>query len=275
MAQFRKAVITIKGLALIQKTQMRNIKLEFSKIVTGAGEYTETEELGNLAGLKDPKQEFPFSSVSVMDEQTVKLVSVLSNADLTKPYYMREIGVFAVDPDEGDILYSLAVAYPGKADYLPAFDGTVPVTIGIDTYQSVTNAENVSIRADPGAYASAQDLDEVKGKLKLIEKQLTTLSRGAVKVGPKETELNLGDTLFVVDNMVPQSFMAAAYSNIVFSDNAPNTEYWAETRADGSDEGPGGAGEDPQNIIITNGKLAVSQEQDVPADAAFLAKINS
>ena len=166
MSQFRKAVITQKGLALLQKTQMQNIKLEFSKIVSGSGSYTEDEVLDGATALKQQMQEFPISSVTVVDPQTIKLVSVISNEGLQSAYYIREIGVFATDPDEGEILYSLAVAYPDKADYMPAYDGAAPVTIGLDTYQAVSNSENVTIRADTGAYASADELKAVADKLK-------------------------------------------------------------------------------------------------------------
>lgn len=159
MAQFCKAVITQKGLALIQKAQMQNIKIEFSKITTGAGEYTEDEELGNLVELKAPKQEVPISSVSVIDPQTVKLVSVLSNDGLQQPYYMREIGVYAHDPDVGEILYSLTVAYADKADYIPAYDSSMPVSFEMNIYQKVANSENTVIRADTGAYAPASGLE--------------------------------------------------------------------------------------------------------------------
>lgn len=271
MAQFRKAVITQAGLALIQKTQLQNIKLEFTKIVTGAGEYTETEELGNLAGLKQPMQEFPFSSLETVDTQTIKLVSVLSNENLQQAYYMREIGVFASDPDEGEILYSLTVAYPGKADYLPAYDGTAPVTIGLDTYQSVSDSENVEIRADPGAYASAKELKELKETIEQLTSKVGTLTRGAVKVGTIDTAMELGDTLFVVDDMLQQGLEAVAYSNMVFGASAPSSvRYWADT---GEETATNTSDTEDISVSITSGKLAVSQEE--PDDAAFFAKIES
>lgn len=159
MALFRKNVITRKGVALLQKTQMQSIKLEFTRIATGSGQYGEDELLDEAVGLKTLMQQFSISSVTVVDTQTVKLAAVISNLELIQPYYMGEIGVFAIDPDEGEILYSLAVAYPGKADYFPAYDGSTPVSIGLDTYLVVSNTGNVTIRADPGAYASAKDLN--------------------------------------------------------------------------------------------------------------------
>lgn len=88
-----------------------------------------------------------------------------------------------------------------------------------------------------------------------------------IKIGPADTPLNTGDTLFVVDEIEEETFKAAAFNNVIFSTDPPtNGEYWAGTEA-------------PQSRIneavsITNGKLAVSEEQNAPNDAAFLAKIN-
>lgn len=172
MAQFRKAVVTEKGLALILKTQIQSIKLEFSKIVTGSGEYAEDETLNDVAALKQPMQEFGISSVDMVDPKTVKLTTALTNEGLEKAYFMREIGLYAVDPDEGDILYSLSVAYPGKADYLPEYQGGMPVNIYLDTYQSVSDSENVIIRAEAGTYALAQDFNDLKHRVDTMQEAI-------------------------------------------------------------------------------------------------------
>lgn len=270
MAQFRKAVITEKGLALIQKTQIQEIQLEFTKIATGAGEYTETEELREATGLKDKRQEFDISSFSVKDPKTVKMSAAITNLDLTQPYFIGEIGVFASDPDEGEILYSLAVAYPGKADYLPAYNGSVPVSIYLDTYQSVSDSENVTIRENVGTYALAKDLSALQEQVRLLQEQISAMSRGKVRIGPADTQLELEDTLFIVEGMLPENFEAASYSNMVFSAAAPeDAQYWAETP-----ESSGATADGTEVPVITNGKLAVSKEADAPDDTAFLAKIN-
>lgn len=165
MAQFRDAVITQAGIALLQKTQMQSIKLTFTKIAVGSGEYEEEESLDNVTALKNKIQEFPISSKEIVDFQTILLKSVISNNELDEAYYIREIGVYANDPDNGEILYSLAVAYPGKADYFPAYDGMAPVTIGIDTYQTVSDSGNVIIQAGSGAYAAAEDLEKLEQRV--------------------------------------------------------------------------------------------------------------
>lgn len=268
MAQFRKAVITEKGLELIQKTQMQEIKLEFTKIVTGAGEYKETEELKNSTGLKDKRQEFGISSLTVTGPKTVKMSAAITNIDLLNAYFIGEIGVYAVDPDEGEILYSLAVAYPGKADFLPAYNGSVPVSIYLDTYQAVSDSENVTVQANLGAYALAKDFNKLQDKVQILEELLGKKSCGRVKIGPVDTELNPEDTLFIVEEMIlPDKFEAASFSNMMFSDS-PAGEYWADT------SGSRRVIENSTEVHITNGKIAVSTEKDAPGDTAFLAKIN-
>lgn len=250
MAQFRKAVITQKGLALLQKTQMQNIKLEFSKIVSGSGSYTEDEVLDGATALKQQMQEFPFSSVNIVDPQTIKLVSVISNEGLQSAYYIREIGVYATDPDEGEILYSLAVAYPDKADYMPAYDGAAPVTIGLDTFQAVSNSENVTIRADTGAYASAEDLKMLTERFEAFVKNNPRVMFGSV-----DTEIDNNTVLFITDEeQAVGDFSGASYTNMIIASEPPESgENWAQTDT------------------IVSGKLAVSEKE--PADAAFFAKI--
>lgn len=164
MARFKKAVITEKGLALVTKVQMGSTTLKFTKIATGAGSYGD-EDVGNRTELKDKKQEFSLSSISVVDNDTVKLRAVISNPGLETGYYIREIGLFAQDPDDGEILYSLAVAYDGQWDYLPAESEVSPATINLDTFSSVANASTVTIQGGTGAYASAEDLENLAEKL--------------------------------------------------------------------------------------------------------------
>lgn len=186
MAQFRKAQITEKGLALIQKTQLYEIKLEFTSIRTGAGIYEENEGLSQLTCLKIPKQEFPISSFEAADPKTVKMSAAITNEGLQEAYYIGEIAIYAKDPDEGEIMYSLCVAYPGKADYLPAYNGKIPVNIYLDTYQAVSDSENVTISAGTGAYALARDLTALKKEVNELQERKQAVVIGMEIIIPTE-----------------------------------------------------------------------------------------
>lgn len=159
MAQFKNSVITEKGLALLQKVQQRTLKLTYTQITTGAGEYTGTEELSGATALKDQRQSVQISSISAVDSTTVKLVAVISNTGLEQGYRITEVGIWAKDPDEGDILFSLAVAEPNGADYIPAETGG-SISMNFEMYQTVTASTEVNIQPGTGAYASAKDLQD-------------------------------------------------------------------------------------------------------------------
>lgn len=159
MAQFKNSVITEKGLALLQKVQQRTLKLIYTQITTGAGEYTGTEDLSGATALKDQRQSVQISSISAVDSTTVKLVAVISNTGLEQGYRITEVGIWANDPDEGDILYSLAVAELNGADYIPAETGGT-LSMNLEIYQTVTASAAVNIQPGTGAYASAKDLQD-------------------------------------------------------------------------------------------------------------------
>lgn len=188
MARFRKAVITNKGLALVNKVQTGAAVLKFKRIVTGAGSHEELEDLSGSTALKDKRQEFLLSSISVVDSDTVKLRSVISNDTLEQGYYIKEIGLIADDPDEGEILYSIAAAVEGQWDYLPAKTEVSPATITLDLFSSVANAETVTIQGGTGAYAAAEDLELLKetvekyinaGPIVVTEEEIPVESRKA------------------------------------------------------------------------------------------------
>ncbi len=245
MARFKKAVITEKGLALVTKAQMGSTTLKFTKIATGAGSYGD-EDVSTQTGLREKKQEFSLSSISVVDNDTVKIRTVISNAGLAEGYYIREIGLFAQDPDEGEILYSLAVAYDGQWDYLPAESEVSPSTINLDTFSSVANASTVTIQGGTGAYASAADLEALR---KLVEEHYKVI------FGPETAQIENGTILFCTGEETENQFRNAGFTNLYMGDQPPDGEntIWAK----------------PDNMVT--GDLTVSEEES--ADTVFLAKI--
>ena len=160
MAKFNTAVITNKGKALITKAQAGLASIQFSKIATGNGSYTGSENLESAVELKTKKQEFPISSLSIINENQVSLKSVISNTGLETGYYIKEIGLYAVDPDDGIILYSITTAVLNQWDYLPAYGSDNLATISLEISSTVSNTNTVSIVEIQGVYALAEDLQQ-------------------------------------------------------------------------------------------------------------------
>ena len=171
MADFNNAVMTTEGVSLLAKTAAGSARIKFTKLATGSGTYTETEKMvENLqvrTSLKEPKQEVPFSSISMVSATCIKLTAIISNETLISGYHVNEVGIFAVDEMDRDaepILYSIAVA--NVADYLPPYNGLVISTISQEYYATVNNSSEVVIHTNLGAVALADDLNALKKEVR-------------------------------------------------------------------------------------------------------------
>ena len=94
MAYFKPAVITHTGVNMLANDIAGIGNIEFIKMVTGAGEYTEEEKAKNAlkerTALKDPRQEFAFNAIEVKSDRSVLLKSVISNVMLEEGYRITE-----------------------------------------------------------------------------------------------------------------------------------------------------------------------------------------
>ena len=159
-AEFKPGVLTNKGLALLAKWQLGRGTPTITRCVIGSGSYSASESLVNRTALKAQKLSVGISTTQVRNNTTVLLKSIFNNTTVTAGFKVTEIGVYAIDPDDGEILYSMAVsANESIADYLPAYNGTYPSTIVFNYQVEVANATTVTIQAGTGAYAPADDFN--------------------------------------------------------------------------------------------------------------------
>lgn len=148
---FQESVLTRKGIALLTKTQTGACTIALTKAMSGDGSYTPGEDISSRVALKSPKQTFPINTVTVWNPSTVLAKFVMTNkqasGNLQNGYYVKEVGLYATDPDEGEILYAIAIGVPDQWDYLPAYNDLLPSTITVDFMTEVSNAESVTIEA--------------------------------------------------------------------------------------------------------------------------------
>ena len=154
---FNGAVLTQKGLALLAKAQGGECAIVFTKAATGNGSYAEGEDASTRTSLKSQKQEFDLETVTIQNNTNVFVKFIITNYKssseyLTEGYYVKEIGLFATDPDEGEILYAIAIAVTDQWDYLPSYNDLLPSTITVDMLIEVTNASEVTIEAPNHMY---------------------------------------------------------------------------------------------------------------------------
>lgn len=135
----------------------------FTRAMTGAGEYTPDEDLRDRTTLKDPRQTVGFSAApSIVNDTNVLLRFMITNLppeqEITVPYDITEIGIFANDPDEGEILYALLLPDDHeRLDQMTPYDGRQAACIYMAFTIAVADAEVAYIVAGSGAFALADD----------------------------------------------------------------------------------------------------------------------
>lgn len=163
MAEFSKLVITQNGQVLMAKMIAGTGNIEFTKICTSSTQYAESQ-LSALTSLSNVKQTTLVSKVTRTNEVAIKVEGAYSNADLKTGYYMRTLGLYAVDPDKGEILYAVAIETSGNC-YMPPYNGVTVTAAYIQLYTTVGNASNVSLEVNPGAYATIGDIQALEAEI--------------------------------------------------------------------------------------------------------------
>jgi hypothetical protein len=167
MAQFQNVIITGKGQALMAKMMAGVGNIQFTKINTSSQIYTE-EQLEALTALANVKQTTLVSKVTRTNGTAIKIEGAINNASLVAGYSCQTVGVYAIDPEEGEILYGVT-GVNGQADYIPAFNGVTSTGIKFELIISVGNASSVTLEVDPAAVATVGDLDEIYSQISDIQ----------------------------------------------------------------------------------------------------------
>ncbi|WP_036647300.1 phage tail protein [Paenibacillus wynnii] len=148
MGAFGGFTLTNKGRTLQSKAQS-GVQLSYTRIAVGSGQLG-GQSILLLNTLIDQKKSLPVTRLRMQPPNKAIIGAVLSNQDVTTGFYFREIGVFATDPDEGEILYCYANSGT-DAEYIPVVGGadiiekTIDCTVIIGTASNVTATINESL----------------------------------------------------------------------------------------------------------------------------------
>lgn len=167
MAEFSKLVITNKGQALLAKMIAGSGNIEFTKISASSTAYTDAQ-LEGLTSLSNVKQTSLISKVTRTNEVAIKVEAAFTNTELTAGYYMKALGLYAVDPDAGEILYAVTRETSGNC-YMPAYNGITVSGAYVQLVTTVGNAENVSLEVDQAAVATIGDIQELQKQIADLE----------------------------------------------------------------------------------------------------------
>lgn len=141
MAAFPTMTLTNAGQALQTKV-LAGATLTFTRIALGDGQLN-GQPIAPLTALISQKSTVEVDSVRVVNTSTAQVAGFFSNADISTGFWWRETGLFAQDPDVGEVLYGYTNA--GDAgDYIPTVADT-RIEKYIFCSIAVANADTVNI----------------------------------------------------------------------------------------------------------------------------------
>ena len=232
MALFSKTMLTRGGKNLVAYCHTKNVGIHFTKIKTGDGTWDTDEDLEEATSLKGAKQEFEITSIEKPydSEAYIDIIAVINNKGLQKLYYLRELGLYAMDPQtNAEILY--AILYSDNALYIPEDNGVGVSVITENITIEVANASSVTIESD-GAIVSAALYRGLKKMVDLINEGIQGGEAGSTLVKLSGDEYNYGwvKQIYVGKR---ETFPEKGYGQGIYVDTDSSAIYvWSETEND-------------------------------------------
>lgn len=154
---WENAVITSQGLALLAKLIEGNT-LDITRAETGAG-YVTPGLLKDQTAVIDPKQTLSFAGVSYPETGKCALTCYLDNEEVEVGYTAMQVGIYATDPDDGEILFFIAQAASDTGTIVPSGEEMPGYTAEWTFYFKYGQADGVSVTVDPANAVTQQRME--------------------------------------------------------------------------------------------------------------------
>lgn len=206
MAEWSNATMTDVGANLQAKVNAGKTKLTFTKIKVGSGvNSTNPLALTDVISSKWETTNF----VVKLEGKIVSVDTVITNTGIHEAFRMSEIGLFAQDPDKGEILY--AYLTDPEPDRMPAESGSVVVSQELTIGMVFSNTGNVSLTVNMGALVTREQLTEaVKQHNTDISSHPAITAMIAKILGATNWQENPVTTLKDIKNLIGQGAIVAS-----------------------------------------------------------------
>lgn len=226
-------LLTRKGRNLQAKAEA-GTRLVFTRVKVGDGR-TEGIDYDDLNDLESPQKDLTISSIKAEDDGLCRVRTHFTNIGLEAGVFVYEMGLFANDPDEGEILYGVTRAI--EPDFLPPFTSATKVNHQFDIVIIVGNATEIHAEIPTDGYVSRGDFDEWTRKIERILIQME------------------------IDGRVPESNKGTFYDKF---DGETSRMTFLDARADLTESVEVGATE--LSIVMTKGMFAKNTEAIIMDD---------
>lgn len=157
MPNWANLMLTKKGKALQAKAVAGEL-LTITKMKLGSGTIPDGVSPEDLNDLIQPKQILGLTAIEAKGN-LAKIQSLITNVDLSEGYYIRECGVFAQDPDLGEILY--AIMTDTAPDFLPPSGGSVVISEEFSINIEMENVSHITAIIDPDGLVTVTNAKKI------------------------------------------------------------------------------------------------------------------
>ena len=152
MANWSGFTLTDVGADLQAKINAGLTTLIFTKVGVGSG----SGSVNALTAMVHKEQDIGIGNVEA-NGNIVTINFTLTNKGLGSAYQMRELGLYATDPDKGEVLF--AYMTDSTPDTMPADGSATVVSQAVTLNIAFSNTGNVSATIDTGAFVTQEDLE--------------------------------------------------------------------------------------------------------------------
>lgn len=160
-------ILTNDGIELLNKVNSGAL-LKFSRMAIGSGDI----EVGTEQGLDALVQEVESIEINFIEVlyESVVITGNYNNSDFINNVEVKELGLYAIDPNKGEILY--AVENKKDTSFVVPKKGTSFVENTIQINIKVSNVNNVEILLDNSlVYITKAEFNMYLGRFEEVEKR--------------------------------------------------------------------------------------------------------
>lgn len=230
-------VLTKKGISLISKILASEAKLKITRVAVGTGNVPEGIALKDMTDLIAYKMDGMISGiVGIPEANQVNVTFQVNSIGVSETFVITEAGIYAEDPDDGEILYAyLDLTEDPQLVYNAqnAISKMVEITMAV----IVSDIGDVVAEINPQSLISREEMENIMGDLK------------KVNIGPAEAEIE-NNTIHLIDR-------AKKIRDLIFKKKDGTAEtYEIAVKAENVET-------DVNHLFVTNAeKQAISNPQD-------------
>lgn len=185
-------VITKKGMQLITKLLAAGEGLTFTKVEIGSGHAGEEADLEEFTQLVSYVRDGHIAKCFPLPGKNIaSVVCQVSSIGTEEGFVATEAGLYAQDPDEGEILYAYLDMWDDP-QYIYAESNSISKFFEITMSVVISKVKDVTAIISPYSMISREEFEELLEEIR---------AKGSVSIGTADTEMEENEIRLVVDEM--------------------------------------------------------------------------